>query len=353
MDCSWEDRVRIVLICVHRYNPPDRKNGLRFPQNTMIGALATFLAVAEHGNFSRVARDQNVAVSSVMRKIDLLEAEMGAKLFNRGTRQMQLTDAGEKLMPRARNMLAELAEARDAIASVEAEPRGVLTVTAPASFGRRHVAPAVASFLLRHPLLEVDLHLGDEILDLSAEHVDAAVRIGVLPGSDLLATTLAPQRRVACASPAYLKRAGRPKTPEDLLKHNCLTVRSPAPRVGWWQFAEAHRGRPLPVRGSFRSDDSDALMQAALCGVGVAHLATWLVSDEIATGRLVALFPQELSAPPAGGSAIHVVRQQGRAVAKSQRFIAHLQACFGVEVGGKGPVWDWPARRDSNPRPAA
>ena len=192
--------------------------------------------------------------------------------------------------------MAELAEAKDAVTSLSAEPRGVLTVTAPSPFGRRHVVPAVASFLSRYPRLEIDLHVSDEIIDLVQQRVDVAVRIGVLPNSDLLATRLAPQRRVACASPEYLKRCGAPGRPEDLLNHNCLTVRSAPSRVGWWSFAGVNRGKPLAVHGSLRSDESDALLQAALRGVGIAHLATWMVAQEIAAGRLVLLMAVETRA---------------------------------------------------------
>jgi DNA-binding transcriptional LysR family regulator len=309
----------------------------------VIDALECFLAVATHANFSRAAEKQNVAVSSVSRRIEILEAELGTKLFNRTSRTVTLTDAGERFLPRARHILDEVAEAREAVLSVQSEPRGLLTVTAPAAFGRRHVAPAVATFLLRYPLIEVDLHVGDEMVDLSSARVDVAVRIGVLPDSDLLATCLAPQRRVACASPEYLKRCGVPAAPEDLLNHNCLTVRTAPVRVGWWRFAGVNNNKALPIRGSLRTDDSDALMQAALAGVGVAHLATWLVGEEIRAGRLVSLFPDELLKPPVTDSAIHAVRMQGRSVTKAKLLIEHLAQSFGVN-GGLAPYWERPAK---------
>lgn len=305
----------------------------------LIDALKAFLAVAASGNFTQVAKAQNVAVSSVTRRVEMLESELGARLFNRSPRRVQLTDAGAQFVPRAQNILAELAEARDAIASVHAEPRGTISVTAPSTFGRRHLAPAVTSFLQRYPLMEVDLHVSDEIVDLNTRQVDVAVRIGVLPDSDLLATRLAPQQRIACASPAYIGRAGRPARPEDLLDHNCLTVSGPAPRVGWWQFAGVNGGRPLRVRGTLRSDDSESLLNAALGGVGIAHLATWLIGDEIAAGRLVALFDDEIAGTPVSASAIHAVRAPGRSVRKARLFIDHLRETFGVADGGV-PYWD-------------
>jgi DNA-binding transcriptional LysR family regulator len=304
----------------------------------MIDALKSFLAVVEFGNFSRAAQAQDVAVSSMARKIELLESDLGAKLFNRSTRVMLLTDAGEKLLPRARTILAELAETREEVASLQAEPRGVVSVTAPSAFGRRHVAPVVAGFLKRYPLMQVDLQISDEIIDLSAHRIDVAVRIGVLPDSDLLATRLAPQRRVACASPDYIASHGKPPSPSALMQHNCLTVLSTPGRVGWWTFAGVNDGKPLPIRGTMRSDDSDALMQAALAGVGIAHLATWLVSEDVAAGRLIPLFSDEAVAPPLTKSAIHAVRVPGRSPAKAKLFIDHLRGC----IGGEMPYWERP-----------
>jgi DNA-binding transcriptional LysR family regulator len=305
----------------------------------MLEAVEIFVAVAARGTFSKVAEARGVAVSSITRKIGSLESELGAKLFNRSSRSLVLTDAGENFLPRAQNILAEIAEAKDAASALSVEPRGMLSITAPTTFGRRHVAPAVASFLLKFPLMQVDLHLGDEMIDVAAERVDVAVRIGVLPDSDLLATKLAAQRRVACASPEYLALAGAPKSAEELLKHRCLTVRSAHSRVGWWRFRGTNNYRPLAVKGPFRTDDSDALMQAAIGGLGVAHLATWLVGEEIAAGRLISLFREELELSEPAASAIYAVRMPGRTAAKSKLFIEFLRSHFGID-GGRPPYWD-------------
>src|SRR5471030_449729 len=172
----------------------------------MIDGLKCLLAVVELGSLSRAAAELKMAVSSVSRKLDALEAEVGSRLLVRGSRQMLLTDAGERFLPRARNILAELAEGKAAVQELDSEPRGLLTVTAPAAFGRLHVAPAIAEFLRHCPLLEVELHVSDDIVDLSARRVDVAVRAGILPDSDLVASRLALQNRLLCASPAYLAR---------------------------------------------------------------------------------------------------------------------------------------------------
>jgi len=301
----------------------------------MFDALATFVAVASEGSFSKVARRDRTAVSSVTRRITWLESELGVKLFRRSSRQVMLSDAGEQFLPRARAMLAELAEAKERLNALDAEPRGLLTMTAPSAFGRRFVAPAIIEFLNRYPLLQLDLHLSDEVVDLSARRVDVAIRMGSPPHGDLIATRLAPMRRLVCASPAYLERRGRPATPLDLLQHNCLTVASGPPPPDWWCFAGVNRNAVLPVRGNLRTDDIDVLLQAAVGGVGIVHLASWLVSGMVASGRLVNLFP-DARAPGKDSSAIHAVRLPGRSHgAKARLFIAHLRNAF-----GDPPYWE-------------
>lgn len=302
----------------------------------MIDAMAVFLAVVEAGSLSGVARERGVAVSSIARKIDALEGDLGVKLLNRSSRQLLLTDAGEAFVPRARAIVSELSDARHAIAELSSDPRGLLTVAAPSSFGRRHLVRAVASFLALHPAIEIDLHLSDDLLDLSTQRVDLAVRMGVLPNSDLVATMLSPVQRFVCASPAYLARHGTPRTPADLLKHNCLCLATTPFPTGWWTFAGVNDHLPLPVAGNLRSDDTEALLGAAVDGVGVAHLASWLVSDDLVAGRLVPVFAPALAAKGPQLPAIHAVRLPGRShAAKAQLFIAHLRREFGAPA-----YWD-------------
>ncbi len=303
----------------------------------MIDALNDFLAVAAAGSFSKVAKTQGVAVSSVTRKIERLEAEIGAPLFNRGSRRVVLTDAGDQFLPRAQNILAELAEARESLASLNADPRGVMTVTAPATFGRLHVAPAIVSFLERYPLMEVELHVSDQYVDLAERRVDVAIRIGALPDSDLLSTRLAPMRLVACASPAYLARRGRPATPDDLPAHHCIDVATGVAPASTWCFEGWNRDQPYAVHGNLRVDDKDCMREAALAGAGIAHIASWLVNDDIAAGRLVSLFPGLKSPYPKGTErAVHAVRMRGRSHdAKARLFIDHLRQVF-----GDVPYWD-------------
>jgi len=301
----------------------------------MIENLRVFVSVAETCNFSVTARQLDVAVSSITRKIDALERELGTRLFIRGPRRLILTDSGEYFAKTAQHVIAELVEAKETLASRDGEPHGKLTVTAPGAFGRRHLAPAIRSFLEKHSHIEIDLFIGDALIDLSVQRIDVAIRIGNLESSDLVATTLAPLRRLACAAPSYLERFGRPTKPEGLLHHQCLSVTTMPLPTGWWCFPGVNRDQPLAVKGRFRSDDTDALLEHAIAGHGIVHLASWMVGDPIAKGDLVLLFP-DLKIAQASSGNISAVRLPGRSHQhKAKLFIDHLKSEFGTP-----PYWD-------------
>ncbi|MDR7308853.1 LysR family transcriptional regulator [Rhodoferax saidenbachensis] len=302
----------------------------------MIENLQAFIDVARYGTFSATAKARGVAVSSVSRQIDTLEASLGVRLFQRSSRRLLLTDAGELFLPRATDIAAELEDARAALLDAQAEPKGLLTVSVPAAFGRQHVTPVITSFLAKYPAIDLDLHLSDQWIDLSTQRADVAIRIGALPDSDLVATKLAPIRRLACASPDYLRRHGHPVVPEDLLQHSCLTVSSARVPTGWWSFPGVNQGHALAVKGRFKSDDTASLLQAGVAGLGVVHLASWLVYDQLASGALVQLFPPDDASGAKAVSAIHAVRLKGRShAAKAQLFIDHLKSAI-----GSPPYWD-------------
>jgi DNA-binding transcriptional LysR family regulator len=302
----------------------------------MLESLQTFIEVAAERSFTAVAKRRDVAVSSITRIIDSLEQELGVRLFARSSRQILLTDAGDEFLPRARGIVADMDEARHTLASLNADPSGALTVTVPAAFGRRHVVPSMAGFLAKYPNIDVEMHVSDQTVDLHSRRVDVAIRIGVLPDSDLVATRLAPIRRLVCASPEYLARRGRPKTPHALLTHNCLTYASAPLPAGWWCFPGVNRNLPLQVHGSMKTDDTDAMLAGAVAGIGITHLSSWMVHDKLATGQLVSLFPEATSMPRRQASAIYAVRMPGRShTAKAQLFIAHLRDHI-----GDPPYWD-------------
>lgn len=294
----------------------------------MLDNIRALIDVIAEGSFTAAAKRQGVAVSSITRKIEALEKDLGVKLVHRNARVVLLTDAGHQFYSVARDVTERLDSSKRLLHEAQTDPRGLLTVTAPAAFGRRHVTPALSSFLKKYPLIEVDFHVSDTIVELLSQRVDVAIRVGVLPDSDLIATRLAGFRRMACASPDYLARCGHPAVPEELVDHNCLSFASAAAPPDWWAFEGINRNQPLSVKGNFRSDDTETLLQAATEGVGIVHLASWLVGDMIESGKLIDLFP-DVQTPAQLRSSIHAVWMPGRShPTKSQLLITHLKREF-------------------------
>jgi len=193
--------------------------------------MGLFVEVVAAGSFSEAGRRRGLAASSVTRSINALEDQLGVRLLNRSTRKLSLTEAGRLYHERSRRIIAEVEDARLSVSQLEAAPRGTLRMNVPVAFGRLHVAPALPTFLARYPGLQVDLSMTDGFIDLVEEGVDLAVRIGELEDSSLIARRLAPNRRVICASPDYLRQAGVPRVPEDLRTHNCLIYKRQAGRA--------------------------------------------------------------------------------------------------------------------------
>ncbi|WP_423378208.1 LysR family transcriptional regulator [Burkholderia sp. LMG 32019] len=294
--------------------------------------LALFVDVVDQQSFSAAARQLGVAASSVTRRIDRLETQLGIRLLHRTTHALRPTEAGQLLYGRATRMLAELRGLQEDLHSQHDEPSGLLRVDCPAPFGRRHLMAALAAFMQLHPALQVDLVLTDSMVDLQGTRlgadVDLAVRIGPLEDTRFVATVLAPQRRVLCASAAYLARRGEPESPDALAGHDCLAWHG-APPPGAWRFGER---RHVPAQPRFRSNHSEALLEAAIDGLGLAHLPTWLAGDALRDGRLRAVLPQFAAAPEP--ATIHVLRQQARGTARASRLVAFLATWFAQ------PAWD-------------
>jgi len=294
--------------------------------------LALFVDVVDQQSFSAAARRLGVAASSVTRRIDRLETQFGIRLLHRTTHALRPTEAGQLLYGRATRMLAELRGLQEDLHSQHDEPSGLLRVDCPAPFGRRHLMAALAAFMQRHPALQVDLVLTDSLVDLQGaglgSDVDLAVRIGPLEDTRFVATVLAPQRRVLCASAAYLARRGEPESPDALAGHDCLAWHG-APPPGAWRFGER---RHVPAQPRFRSNHSEALLEAAIDGLGLAHLPTWLAGGALRDGRLRTVLPQFTAAPEP--ATIHVLRQQARGTARASRLVAFLATWFAQ------PAWD-------------
>lgn len=253
--------------------------------------LRVFVEVVKRGGFAAVARDSNVDPSSISRAVAALESEFGARLFQRTTRKLTLTEAGASLLARVDPLLEELERARDEVASIGSEPRGTLRLTASVAFGQLCLVPHLPAFRRAFPHLKLELILNDTNLDLIAERIDLAIRLAPSYRGDVVGSKLFATRYRIAASPAYLAREGAPRTPRDLSARDCLLFPLPDFRERWL-FRRGGVLEEVPVQGSFILSTALALRSAALDGLGPVLLADWHLHDDFAQGRLVDLFPQ-------------------------------------------------------------
>jgi DNA-binding transcriptional LysR family regulator len=295
--------------------------------------MAVFSKVVAAGSLSAAARELGLSPALISRRLAALEARLGVRLVNRTTRSLRLTDEGASYYDTCARVLAEIEEADAAVSAGRVEPQGALKVAMPASFGHQHLAPLIPEFARRYPKVQLALSLSDRNVNLIEEGFDLAIRIAHLEDSSLAARQLAPNRRVVCASPAYLARHGTPRTPQDLAKHNCLTAND---FVTNWEYKDA-RGAPGSVRvsGRYACDNWEVLREWALAGMGVALKSTWDVHRHLADGSLVAVCPGYTFDSDV---AIYAVYPHRRFLpAKTRVFIEFLAASYGPE-----PYWDQP-----------
>ncbi len=269
--------------------------------------MATFVEVVARGSLSAAARVEGIAPAMIGRRLDALEARLGVKLLQRTTRRLVLTDEGSAFLEDCQRILAEVGDAESAISEHSMRASGHLTVSAPAGFGRQHVAPLLPSFLAEHRDVTINLNLSDRVVDLVAEGVDVAIRIASLDDSNLVGIKLADNRRVVVASPAYLKRHGRPRQLADLARHNCLPISSEGSQRGW-TFIDDGKPVTLKVGGNMVCNDGAVLHAWALAGKGLAWRSMWEVGGQIASGELVTVL-DEFAAP---GNDVHAVFAQRR-----------------------------------------
>ena len=293
--------------------------------------LSLFLDVLETGSFSAAARRHPLTPSAVARRIDALERSLGSSLFSRSTHAVRATAAGLAFAERARRILAELHLARAEAVSLSSAPEGVIRIDAPAPFGRRHLAPAIAEFLVAYPGLDVHLRLIDSFVDLQGSHlgeVDVVLRIGPLADTRLVATALSPMVRVVCASPEYLARRGVPRSPDELLEHDGLDWDGLAPPYAWRfeQHGKLQLFRPKRLR--MMANNAEALLFSALEGLGIAHLPTWLISEYLVRGELLPLFCEH-GLPPPEPSGIYALRLERETDSRSRLLLEFLKARFG------------------------
>jgi DNA-binding transcriptional LysR family regulator len=270
--------------------------------------LETFVAVATLGSLSAVARAERLAPAMVGRRIDALESRLGVKLMVRTTRRITLTLEGHAFLEEAQAILRDLEDAESMVSQGSATPSGHLRITAPAGFGRRHVAPLLPEFLDLHQRLSASVELTDSISDLVAGRFDCAVRIGNMPDSSLVSVRLADNRRLVVASPAYLQRCGIPRTPADLVSHDCLTLGPSGSQNRGWLFRMGDQVVAQRVTGSLACNDGAALLDWVLAGRGLAWRSSWEVNEAIEDGRLVTVLDDH-AAPPDGIYAVFAQRK--------------------------------------------
>ena len=266
----------------------------------------SFVSVATRGSLSAAARAEGVAPAIMGRRLDALESHLGVKLLLRTTRRISLTHEGSAFLENCQRLLSDVANAEDSVSAGGLKASGHLRITAPAGFGRRHVAPLAPLFHAQNPEVKISLNLSDRVIDLAAEGFDFAVRVGDLPDSSLVSVRLADNRRLCVATPAYLAQHGTPKHPSDLLQHSCLTLSSDASQTRGWAFKVNHPDSPegpevmyLRPHGPLDCSDGQLLLSWCLEGMGIAWRSTWEVENDIQSGQLVEVLA-DFAAPPNG-----------------------------------------------------
>mgnify|MGYP001282498067 CR=1 FL=1 len=296
-----------------------------------LAGMEAFVAIVDAGGFQAAARQLGVSRALLSKRLAALERSLGVQLLRRTTRRLSVTGPGAEFHERCRRILAEFREAAAELARQQDEPRGTLRINAPMSFGQLHLAPALFDFMREHPGISIQLTLTDRFVDVVEEGYDLVVRIGPLRDSSLIARRLGPVRRVLCAAPDYLARAGTPSRPDELPAHRLL-------QYGWlatglrWHLTGPDGESALDVAGAFCANNGDVLKTAARAGLGIALLPTFLCASELARGELVRVLPQHEAAP----IWLHALWPASRLMpSRLRRFIDFLALRF-----GERQTWD-------------
>jgi DNA-binding transcriptional LysR family regulator len=260
--------------------------------------LAIFAKVVETRSFAGAAVELKLSKATVSKAVKRIEARLGARLVNRTSRRLALTDAGRQLAGRAAHILAEGEATEDAALAQTTLPRGLVRLAAPMSFGLLHVAPLLPEFLASFSEVSIDLHLSDAMVDLIGDGFDAAIRIAVLPDSSLLARRLCEMPRYLVGSPAYLNKHGRPRHPLHLAQHRCIGY-SHTMTTEVWRFTKDGKSASVRASGPLRVNNGDAMMPALIGGTGLGILPEFILHDALAAGRLERLLP-DWSLPSGG-----------------------------------------------------
>ncbi|OIQ85672.1 HTH-type transcriptional regulator DmlR [mine drainage metagenome] len=288
-------------------------------------AMRVFTAVVETGSFARAAEQLHLSATATSRHVAELEKHLGAQLLQRTTRRIHLTEIGANYYDRCRLILADVEEAEAQAATSEAQPKGILRISLPHSFGLRYIAPLVPDFCKRYPELQLELSFSDRTVDLVEEGIDMAIRISGELKTSLVARKLAPVRMAACAAPAYLALHGTPLTPDELGEHNCITY-SYAATANTWTFL--HDGKPVEVqvKGLLRSNSGDMGRLAARDGLGITTLPDFIICDDLRSGALTALLP-DYPIPPIHVYAVYL--PGARRAARIKAMVEYLWDALG------------------------
>jgi len=290
----------------------------------------SFVAIATRGSLTAAARAHGVAPAIMGRRLDALEEHLGVKLMVRTTRRISLTHEGSAFLEDCQRLLLHVANAEASVSAGGVKARGHLRVTAPAGFGRRHIAPLAPKFRALHPDVRISLNLSDRVVDLTAEGFDCAVRVGELQDSSLVSVRIADNRRLCVATPGYLQRRGVPHQPQDLARHDCLTLSSDASQTRGWAFSVPAGGGTEVIHvkpdGPLDCSDGQVLHTWCLDGLGIAWRSTWEVQSDLDAGRLQAVL-QDFAAPPNGIFAVFAQRKH--LPLRVRLWIDYLKACLG------------------------
>ena len=279
---------------------------------TKLEDMRLLVEVGDRGSLSAAASRLGLTKQLVSRRIMAMEERLGVQFLVRTTRRLALTELGHDYVERSRRIIAEVEEADQAMASHVSTPRGTLRVSVPQSFGRSHLSSLMTGFLCLHPDVRIDLHMTDRLVDLLAESYDLASRIGSRVDSSLLARRLTSISMGVCGSPAYLESAGVPRTVADLASHECFEYRHS--RGTAWPMTVRGKPEMVAVRGRYRADNGDVLRDAAVAGLGLAQLPTFIVGDDLKAGRLVPVLDDAAPAPTAAYVVHPAHRQRSRLV---------------------------------------
>jgi DNA-binding transcriptional LysR family regulator len=310
-------------------------------------AAKLFVNVVQSGSLSSAGRRFGLSPASVSRHINALEESVGGRLLNRTSRKLTLTEAGEIYFRQIEHILHEITEANESVAQLQAVPRGTLRVHSRMVVAHQYIVPALPKFLAQYPDIKIDLMMSNRIADLVEQNIDIDVRVGKLDDSSLMVRKLASAERLVCASHDYLARSAPITTPADLVHHNCLTFRLNLGQPTWRFIGPDGKLIEIPITGSLQSDNGQALLSAALAGVGVALMADWAVRDELASGRLEQVLPNYRASNEDFEDGIYAVFQKTRQRSTKVRvFVDFLAELF------KHRLAEEPARRRAK-EPAA